>query len=306
MTIAFISHHDCELHDMGDLHPDGPWRLRAIQDHLLSTGLDMALKHYNAPKATREQLQRVHTKEYIDKVFRNAPDDGIAWLDPDTGMMPFTLGAALRAAGAAVMAADIVLEGRSDQAFCSVHPPGHHAGPDYAMGFCFFNNVAVGAAHAMAYHWVDRVAIIDFDAHHGNGTEDIFINDDRVLICSSFRHPFYPYTGADTVSPHIVNSPLKGGSDSLVFRDVVTNQWLPALHAFRPQMMFISAGFDAHAADDMGGLMFWEDDYRWVTRELKKIMLQYGNGRIVSVLEGGYDPGALARSVAAHLNALLD
>lgn len=306
MTISFISHHDCELHDMGDFHPESPQRLRAIQDQLISTGLDVALRHFNAPKASREQLQRVHTPDYVESVFRSAPDDGIVWLDPDTGMMPYTLNAALRAAGAAVMATDMVLEGKTDQAFCSVRPPGHHAGPDYAMGFCLFNNVAVGVAHAMAYHWVDRVAIIDFDVHHGNGTEDIFRNDERVLICSSFRHPYYPFTGADTVSSHIVNSTLAGGSDSKAFRAAVSEQWLPALHAFRPQMMYISAGFDAHAADEMGGLMLWEDDYRWVTAELKKIMLQYGNGRIVSMLEGGYDNGALARSVVAHLNAMLD
>lgn len=306
MTIAFISHPDCEEHDMGGAYPESPERLRAIQDHLISTGLDIALRHYNAPKATRQQLLRVHDAAYVDSIFERSPKEGSIWLDPDTGMMPKTLGAALHAAGATVLAADLVVGGAAAQAFCSVRPPGHHAEHDRAMGFCLFNNVAVGVAHAMKEHALERVAIVDFDVHHGNGTEDIFRQDDRVLICSSFRHPYYPYTGADTRSTHIVSSPLAGGSDGKVFRQAVTEQWLPALHDFRPQMLFISAGFDAHAADEMGGLMLLESDYNWVTAELKKVMLKYGEGRMVSVLEGGYELGALARSVAAHLNGMLD
>lgn len=306
MTIAFISHPDCEKHDVGDAHPERPARLRAIHDHLISTGLDMALRHYQAPKASREQLLRVHDADYVDSVFEKSPQEGIIWLDPDTGMMPDTLNAALRAAGAAVMAAELVSGTEAHQAFCAVRPPGHHAEHDRAMGFCLFNNLAVGVAHALKALGMERIAIVDFDVHHGNGTEDIFRDEERVLLCSSFRHPYYPFSGADTESNHIINVPLDGGSDGKVFRQVVKEQWLPALHAFKPQMLFISAGFDAHEADDMGGLRLLESDYQWVTAELKKLMLEYGEGRIVSMLEGGYELGSLARSVAAHLNGMLD
>jgi acetoin utilization deacetylase AcuC-like enzyme len=198
------------------------------------------------------------------------------------------------------------MEGRAEQVFCSVRPPGHHAEHNRAMGFCLFNNVAVGVAHAIEKYGLERVAIVDFDAHHGNGTEDIFRNNERVLFCSSFRHPYYPFTGIGSESGHIINAPLDAGSDGAVFRAVVEEQWLTALHAFRPQLLFISAGFDAHAADEMGGLRLLEHDYQWVTAELKKVMLEHGEGRIVSMLEGGYDLGSLARSVAAHLNGMLD
>lgn len=306
MTIAFISHPDCEKHDVGGAHPESPARLRAIQDHLLATGLDMALRHYNAPKVSREDLLRVHNTAYVDEVFSRAPHEGMVWLDPDTGMMPATLPAALRAAGAAVLGVELVLGGEAQQAFCSVRPPGHHAEHNRAMGFCVFNNVAVGVAHALEVSGLERVAIVDFDVHHGNGTEDIFSNDERVLLCSSFRHPYYPFSGAETESDHIINVPLDVGSDGAVFRKMVEEKWLPALHAFKPQLMFISAGFDAHADDDMGGLRLVEDDYQWVTAEMKKLMLEYGEGRIVSMLEGGYELGSLARSVAAHLNGMLD
>lgn len=306
MTIAFISHPDCEKHDLGPACPESPARLSAIHDHLIATGLEFALRHYSAPKVTRQQLCRVHEEAYIEKVFTSAPEEGIVWLDPDTGMMPKTLNAALRAAGAVVLAAELVGEGAAHQAFCAVRPPGHHAERTRAMGFCLFNNIAVGVAHALETLGMERIAIVDFDVHHGNGTEDIFRDDNRVLFCSSFRHPYYPFSGADIESTHIVNIPLEGGSDGAVFRKAVTAQWFPALSAFRPQMLFISAGFDAHAADDMGGVRWLESDYQWVTAELKKLMLEHGGGRIVSVLEGGYEPGALARSVAAHLNAMLD
>lgn len=306
MTIAFISHHDCEKHDLGDSHPESPARLRAIQDHLIATGMEFALRHYNAPKVSREQLLRVHDEAYIDKVYASSPEEGIVWLDPDTGMMRHTLRAAERAAGAAVLAAELVSGTDAHQAFCAVRPPGHHAEHDKAMGFCLFNNLAVGVAHALDTLGMQRIAIVDFDVHHGNGTEDIFRDDDRVLLCSSFRHPYYPFSGAESESEHIFNAPLKGGADGTVFRQVVGEQWLPALHQFQPQMLFISAGFDAHVDDEMGGLRLVESDYHWVTAELKKIMLEYGEGRIVSLLEGGYELGALARSVAAHLNGMLD
>jgi acetoin utilization deacetylase AcuC-like enzyme len=306
MTLAFISHPDCEKHDVGGTHPEAPARLQAIQNHLLTTGLDNALHHYSAPKADREQLLRVHDTHYIDEIFARSPVEGVVWLDPDTGMMPSTLNAALHAAGAVVLGAELVMEGRSEQAFCCVRPPGHHAERKRAMGFCLFNNVAVGAAHAMEKYGLERIAIVDFDVHHGNGTEDIFRNEERVLFCSSFCHPGYPFSGADTESNHIINVPLAAGSDGKVFRNNVNDKWLPALHLFQPQLMFISAGFDAHTSDVMGGLRLLEEDYKWLTIELKKVMLEYGEGRIVSVLEGGYELTALAHSMAAHLDALLN
>ena len=307
MTIAFISHHACEGHDLGEAHPESPRRLQAINDHLLATGLDLALRYHDAPKVSQGQLQRVHAKAYIDEVFAKAPSEGTVWLDPDTGMMPATLDAALYAAGAVVLATELVLDGKTEQAFCSVRPPGHHAERDRAMGFCVFNNLAVGVAHAMAEYGVERVAIIDFDVHHGNGTEAIFRDDERVLMCSTFRHPYYPFTGADSASARIVNVPLAVGSKGEDFRTAVSSKWLPALRGFKPQILFISAGFDAHAADDMGGLSLLESDYQWVTAELKQMMIECnGSARMVSVLEGGYETGSLARSVAAHLRGMLD
>ena len=307
MTIAFISHRACEGHDLGEAHPESPRRLQAINDHLLATGLDLALRYYDAPKVSTGQLLRVHDKAHLDEVFERAPEQGIVWLDPDTAMVPDSLDAALHAAGAVVLATQLVLEDKSEQAFCAVRPPGHHAMRGQAMGFCLFNNIAVGAAHAMAEYAVERLAIVDFDVHHGNGTEDIFADDQRVLLCSTFRHPFYPFSGADTQSPHIVNVPLEGGTNSERFREAITQRWLPVLREFKPQILFISAGFDAHAADDMGGLNLLESDYFWVTAELKQLMQECnGAARMVSVLEGGYETGALARSVAAHLKGMLD
>ncbi|MBE0510224.1 MAG: histone deacetylase family protein [Gammaproteobacteria bacterium] len=307
MTIAFISHPACEAHDLGPVHPESPQRLRAINDHLLATGLDLALRHYDAPQVSRGQLQRVHAASYIDEVFAKAPDDGTVWLDPDTGMMAASLPAALHAAGAAVLATELVLDEKADQAFCSVRPPGHHAERDRAMGFCVFNNLAVGAAHALTEYGVQRLAIVDFDVHHGNGTEQIFRDDARVMMCSTFRHPFYPFSGADTHSERFINVPLAAGSKGEDFRAAVMQQWLPALRAFKPQILYISAGFDAHLADDMGGLSLLESDYYWVTAELKQLMLEVnGLARMISVLEGGYETGALARSVAAHLKGMLD
>ncbi len=305
MTIAFITHPDCALHDMGAGHPECPARLHAIQDQLISSGLDIALRHHDAPLATRAQLLRVHTEAYVDEIFARAPDEGRAWLDPDTSMNPHSLNAALRAAGAAVLAVDLVMDDKVQSAFCSIRPPGHHAERNRAMGFCIFNNIAVAAAHAFDQYGLQRVAIVDFDVHHGNGTEDIFRDDERLLFCSTFRHPFYPYSGADTHSTHIVNVPLPvvtGGED---FRAVIEARWRPALERFAPQLILVSAGFDAHVEDDMGGLQLREVDYAWVTRILHELAERHCGGRIVSVLEGGYALGALGRSVAAHLNALL-
>lgn len=303
-STAFISHRDCMLHDVGAYHPESPARLSAINDHLIAQALDHYFAFYDAPLATFEQLMRVHPAAHLERVKRASPALGIAHLDPDTAMNPHTWQAALRAAGAGVMAVDLVMSGEVQNAFCAVRPPGHHAERATAMGFCFFNNIAVAAAHALKAHGLTRVAIVDFDVHHGNGTEDCFSDDERVLMVSIFQHPFYPYSGADHPAPNMVNVPLPAGTTGEEFRQVVFDVWLPSLRAFKPQMILISAGFDAHVEDDLGSMKLSEKDFSWVTEQLARIAEQTAKGRIVSMLEGGYVLSALARSVAAHLKVL--
>ena len=306
MAIAFISHPDCALHDMGPGHPECPQRLNAIEDQLLASRMDLALRHYEAPLAGREALCRVHDADYVEMIFRNSPTEGYVRLDPDTFMNPHSLAAARRAAGAVILGVDLVMEGGIRQAFCNVRPPGHHAGRDRAMGFCIFNNIAVGAAHALQQYGLQRVAIVDFDVHHGNGTEDIFAGDARVLFCSSFQHPFYPFSGDRATAANLAPIPLPAGSDGATFRAAVRDQWLPRLEAFAPQLLLVSAGFDGHAEDSMAGLKLREADYRWVTGKLLDVAREHAGGRLVSTLEGGYALSALGRSVVAHLDALLD
>jgi len=285
-------------------HPESPERLRAIEDQLVASGLSDYLLHVEAPLARREQLERVHDAGYIAKLEAAGGGTGTLQLDSDTTLCPGTLDAALRAAGAGVMAVDMVMSGAAETAFCSVRPPGHHAERNRAMGFCFFNNIAIAAAHSMAKHGLQRVAIVDFDVHHGNGTEDIFRSDERVLMVSTFQHPFYPFSGAETRSPRMVNIPLAAYSGGKEFRDAVQHHWLPALEQFRPEMLFVSAGFDAHRDDDMGMLRLGEADFAWVAHQLKAVADTHAKGRIVSMLEGGYEPHALGRSVAAYLKAV--
>ncbi|HEX8873133.1 MAG TPA: histone deacetylase family protein [Nitrosospira sp.] len=307
MRTAFISHPDCLLHDMGSYHPERPARLKAIEDELIACGLMNKLMRHIAPLATFEQLKRVHTPGYIASLEAAAPGPssaGIAYLDPDTAMNRYSLRAAYRAAGAVVHATDLVIGKEADNAFCSIRPPGHHAEHDCAMGFCLFNNVAVGVAHALEAHAFERVAVVDFDVHHGNGTEDIFRNDPRVMMVSTFQHPFYPYSGVAGRSERMVNIPLPAGSGGKIFRAAVSEFWLPALENFRPQMVFVSAGFDAHQDDELASLNLIEDDYAWVTGRIEEIARKYANDRIVSALEGGYALPALGRSVAAHLSIL--
>jgi len=289
---------------MGASHPESPLRLRAIETHLGAVGLNGLLQHEEAPLATRAQLERVHERAYIDALEHLSPRSGLVHLDPDTAMNCHTLTAARRAAGAAVHGTDLVMGGKAASAFCSVRPPGHHAEHDRAMGFCLFNNVAVGAAHALAKYGLTRVAVADFDVHHGNGTQDIFRNDPRVLMVSTFQHPFYPYSGIEGRSDRMVNIPLAAGSSGQQFRAAVEHDWLPALEAFQPEMLFVSAGFDAHRDDGMAMLNLVEADYAWVTGALYCVAQRHAGGRIVSVLEGGYDLQALGRSVAAHLKAM--
>lgn len=304
MHTAYITHPSCLKHDMGADHPECPARILAIEDQLIASGLLDFLGHYEAPKASKEALTRVHDSAYVEWVFSQSPDSGLIDIDGDTSMNPFTLDAALHAAGAAMKGVDLVMSGQVQNAFCNIRPPGHHAGRASASGFCIFNNIAVAAAHALEHHGLQRVAIVDFDVHHGNGTEDIFHDDPRVMLCSTFRHPYYPYCGAESSNDHIINVPLAVHSTGEEFRNGITEHWLPALERFQPQMLFISAGFDAHWEDDMGGLALRESDYTWVTEALMHIAKKHSNKRIVSALEGGYALHALGRSVMGHIKSL--
>ena len=305
-TTAFITHRDCLLHDMGTHHPECPQRLTAINDHLIAQGIYAYFNYHDAPLASFEQLLRVHPASHLERIKRASPSHGIVHLDPDTAMNPHTWQAALRAAGAGCHAVDLVMGHECENAFCAVRPPGHHAERTNPMGFCFFNNIAVAARHATVAHGLERVAIIDFDVHHGNGTEDCFAGDERVLMCSIFQHPFYPYSGTDRPAANMCNVPLAAGSGGEEFRDAVTQAWMPRLLKFKPQMIFISAGFDGHYEDDMGGLKLLEKDYAWCTEELMKLAAEFSEKRIVSMLEGGYVMTSLARSVGAHLRILAD
>lgn len=290
---------------MEEGHPECPARLSAIEDQLIASGLLHFLQQHDAPLATFDQLARVHSRQYIESIRAASPRQGLVYLDPDTAMNPHSLSAALRAAGAVILAVDLVLGGKAGNAFCAVRPPGHHAESARAMGFCIFNNVAVGVAHAMAQYGLRRVAIADFDVHHGNGTEEIFHDDPRVMLCSTFQHPYYPYCGADSGNEHIINVPLPAGTNGAAFREAVSKYWLPALERFHPEIMFISAGFDAHRDDDMADFNLLEKDYTWVTQQIKAVAEKFCQGRIVSVLEGGYELNALGRSVLAHLKVLV-
>ena len=262
------------------------------------------LKRLDAPRATREQLCRVHSPEYLDEIERRAPKSGLVSLDADTVMGPESLEAACRAAGAMVQGVDMVMHNEVDTVFCGTRPPGHHAGRSSAMGCCIFNNVAVGAAHALAAG-LDRVAIVDFDVHHGNGTESIFQSDDRVMLCSVFQHPFYPYTSLVTDSHHIVHAPLRAGAYSDEFQQAVTDHLLPALHRFRPELILVSAGFDSHFEDYIGQLNLLDSDYYWITHEIMEAAAQHAGGHVVSTLEGGYELHALGRAVVQHIRALM-
>ena len=304
MTTAFITHPDCLRHDMGAHHPECPERLGAIEDQLIASGVAQYLARYEAPLASDEALARVHPLEYVRAIREVAPANGTVHLDPDTAMNPYSLVAALRAAGAAVLATDLVMSGEAENAFCAVRPPGHHACRARPMGFCIFNNVAVAARHAVRAHGLERVAIIDFDVHHGNGTEDIFAHDENVLMASTFQHPFYPYSGTEDPAPNMVNVPLAAGAGSKEFREAVSEAWVPALDAFQPQLVIFSAGFDAHAEDDMAMLRLGDADYGWATAKVKEVADRSAGGRIVSVLEGGYALSALGRSVVQHLRVL--
>ncbi|WP_196140225.1 histone deacetylase family protein [Aliikangiella sp. G2MR2-5] len=305
MPVCIISHPDCNKHVMGEFHPECPARLGAISDQLIASGLDYVLRQFDATPIEKSLLSLAHEQSYIDFVFDNAPDDGCFALDPDTSMNPYSLAAALLSAGAGIMAVDKVMEGDFGAAFCATRPPGHHAERNKAMGFCIFNNIAIAALYAKQKYQLDRVAILDFDVHHGNGTEEIMRDKEGVLFCSTFQHPFYPFSGTGNHPTHIVNTPLPANAGSTEFRNAVTENWLPALKEYKPQLILISAGFDAHAEDDMSQVRLYEHDYRWVTDQIKLAADKYCSGKMVSMLEGGYALGALGRSVVAHIKGLI-
>jgi acetoin utilization deacetylase AcuC-like enzyme len=307
MSTAIYSHPDCLRHEMGEWHPESPRRLQAIEDQLILARLDGLFERREGPPAELPAILRNHTEAALALVRDHVPAEGEYYpLDADTSLCHHSYQAALRAAGAALAATDAVIAGSVDNAFCAVRPPGHHATPDAPMGFCLLNNVAIAARHALDGHGLERVAIIDFDVHHGNGTADAFRGDPRVLMASFFQHPFYPYIDPEPITPTSVNVPVPARTGGDEVRKLVEEQWLPALHAFRPQMIFVSAGFDAHRDDDLGGMNLVEADYAWMTRQIMALAREHAQGRIVSCLEGGYNLSALGRSVVAHLKVLAE
>ena len=300
---------------MGHGHPECPQRLDAIQDRLLISGVSMGLTPMEAAPAALSDIELAHDRMHVaalrglsdrlrDDLMAGGPEH--LQVDPDTSLNLHTWEAALHSAGAAIAATDAVIEGELENAFCATRPPGHHATRHQAMGFCFFNNVAIAAKHALDRHGLKRVAVVDFDVHHGNGTEDILAGDDRVLMVSFFQHPFYPYTGAENPAANMVNLPVPAYTRGMEIRELVETLWIPRLEAHRPELIFISAGFDAHREDDMGQLALTEADYSWITWRIRELAKKHAGGRIVSCLEGGYNLSALARSVEAHLRALAD
>lgn len=310
---GYYTHSDCWLHEMGRAHPECPARLDAIEDRLLISGVMDALRRFEAPKASVFDLELAHSRMHVaalrglDLLLRDemlAGGDGYTQIDQDTAINQHTWNATLRAAGAVLAATDAVMASEIGNAFCAVRPPGHHAEHDKPMAFCFINNVALGAKYAIHRHQVKRVAVVDFDVHHGNGTEDILAGDDRALMVSFFQHPFFPYSGDKPKGSNMVNIPLPAYAGGAEVREAVETAWLPRLEAFRPELVFISAGFDAHREDDLGQMALNESDYAWLTRVVKDVADRHARGRIVSSLEGGYIPDALARSVEAHIRVL--
>jgi len=306
MTTLLFTHPACLEHDPGRHHPEGPARLRAVFDALADPEF-ARLERREAPEAALEDLLRVHPRPHVERLLRAVPKSGHVGIDADTILSPASGAAALRAAGAVVAAVDAVIAREADNAFCAVRPPGHHAEPERAMGFCLFNNIAVGALRARVAHQLQRIAVIDFDVHHGNGTQAAFEADDGLLYASTHQSPLYPGTGSasETGVGNIVNVPLRPMAGSSQFRAGMTQRILPALEAFRPQLLLISAGFDAHRCDPLAQLLLDEEDYIWITEKLIEIAYRHAGGRLVSALEGGYDLAALGASAAAHIRVLM-
>jgi acetoin utilization deacetylase AcuC-like enzyme len=305
---GLLSHAACMEHEMGMSHPECPARIAAVQDRLVNAGIAPHLEYIEAPMAPIDALERAHDPDYVELLHSNNPSDGYFVLDPDTMMCPQSWEAAVRAAGAVVEATDRVMAGELTNAFCAVRPPGHHARPGCAMGFCLINSIGVGVLHALEAHGLERVAVVDFDVHHGNGTEEILAaierSEQRVMMASFFQHPFYPYSGTEHRMDNMVNVPLPAGSDGRRVRTVVEEIWMPRLEKFRPQMIFISAGFDAHREDTLGQMALVEDDYAYMTKRLMDLAKRHAQDRIVSSLEGGYNLSALGRAAASHVREL--
>lgn len=308
MAITVFSHASCFLHDSGEHHPERPSRLSAINDQLIRSGVEFIIQQRDATPASKEDLYRVHDKLHVKTLLAMSPTEGYVRIDPDTQINPYSITAALHAAGAAINAVDTVMAANNQQAFCAVRPPGHHATRNQAMGFCLFNNIAVAAAYALEKYNLQRVAIVDFDVHHGNGTEDIFKEEPRVMLCSTFQENLYPpvdISTASTLPELIIKIPLIAGCRSKAWQQQVSEHILPALDKFAPELILIAAGFDGHAEDEMSQFLLTEADYAWITTELKLLADKHCHGRIVSTLEGGYALSALGRSVVAHLKAML-
>jgi acetoin utilization deacetylase AcuC-like enzyme len=304
MTTGFFSHDDCMKHNMGAEHPECPERLAAITSYLADTGLGQDLDWVRPDEATRDQLQTVHPERYLNQLDLMQPTRGRVYTDPDTAMMPDTLRAARLAAGASIEAVDMVLSSQLTNAFVCARPPGHHAERSKSMGFCFYNNIALAAMRALNFHQLERVAIIDFDVHQGNGTVDIVGGDERILMCSSFQHPFYPHSHVHRQAENIINTPIQAGTPADEYRKIVEAAWLKRLQDFRPQLVLVSAGFDGHRLDPMAELNLEVEDYRWLTEMITSVASDHANDRIISTLEGGYHLRALAESVNAHLEVL--
>jgi acetoin utilization deacetylase AcuC-like enzyme len=313
MSTGYYTHRDCRLHEMGRGHPECPERLDAIHDHMIASGLMDVIDARQAPLASTADLELAHSRTHVAAVrglherlaeeqLAGGPDH--VYIDPDTAMNTQSWNAALRAAGAAVAAVDAIMAGELINAFCSVRPPGHHAMRERAMGFCLFNNIAIAAKHALDRHGLKRVAVIDFDVHHGNGTEDILSGDQRALMVGIFQHPFYPYSGSESAASNMLNIPVDAYTQGAAVRELFADELIPRLDDFRPEFVFISAGFDAHRDDELGQLGLVEQDYAWLTQEIMGVANRHAQGRIVSCLEGGYNLPALARSVQAHVREL--
>jgi len=304
MTTAFFSHDDCMKHNMGPEHPECPERMSAILSYLADTQLEQELDWVRPEEITRDQLLSVHPEKYLQQLELMEPTKGRVFTDPDTALMPETLRAARLAAGANIQAVDMVMSSQVTNAFVCARPPGHHAERSKSMGFCFYNNVALAALRALNFHHLDRVAIIDFDVHQGNGTVDIVSGDERILMCSSFQHPFYPHSHVHRQAHNIINAPIEAGCSAADYRKQVEAAWLKKLQDFKPQLVLISAGFDAHKLDPMAELNLETEDFRWLTEMIASVAKDCANDRIISTLEGGYSLKALAESVAAHLEVL--
>ncbi|MGQ0696755.1 MAG: histone deacetylase family protein [Panacagrimonas sp.] len=302
-TAAWITHEACSRHDMGSDHPESPLRLAAIEDRMRASSLMDFMQRFEAPEATREQLLRAHTHKHVDALF-DAPVRGLREIDGDTFQSPLTLPAALRAAGACVLGVDLVMQRKAQFAFCAVRPPGHHAERDRAMGFCFFNNVAVAAHHALE-RGLSRVAVLDFDVHYGNGTAHIVADDERIWMYSTYQSPLYPHwRGSDATN--LIDIPLHPRTGREALRTALTEHWLPAMEQQKPELILVSAGFDAHADDPLAHLQWRDEDYRWLGESIRDMAARWAEHRVVATLEGGYDVDALGRSVAQFVRAFVE